>query len=403
MATLPVPAMGEEDHFWTAEPDGSTGRRRLAAATGPYRSAVPAELKDYRPALPPELVTDLDEATTALVRFDNYALGRLGRENNALGPMSSILLRTESSSSSQIENLTVGARQLALAELGQSSSDNASVVVGNLRAMEAALQLADRLDEDAILTMQRVLISAQRHGERYAGRYRDSLVWVGSSRVTPIGASHVAPQPELIRPAMQDLLTFMHRVDLPPLFQAAVAHAQFETIHPFVDGNGRTGRALVHAMLQTHGVMTATTAPVSAGLLRDTEGYFDALTAFRQGDAEPILSRFVEASLFASNSGMVLVDDLVTVLEDSEQKLTGLRRNASAWSVIPHLISHPVVDSRFLVTQVGLNEMTAQRALAQLTERGVLEERSGKRRHRVYQHPGVLQTLDAYAQQLHRR
>ncbi|MEK8226418.1 Fic family protein [Oerskovia sp. M15] len=134
-----------------------------------------------------------------------------------------------------------GARQLALAEIDQSTSANAQTVVANVRAMEAALALADRLDETAILTMQHELLSGQRGWEQHAGRYRDGLVWVGTSSISPRGASHVAPQPELVAPAMRDLVDFMHRDDLPVLVQAAVAHAQFETIHPFVDGNGRTG------------------------------------------------------------------------------------------------------------------------------------------------------------------
>ncbi|GAA1451037.1 Fic family protein [Nesterenkonia lacusekhoensis] len=175
--------------------------------------------------------------------------------------MSAILLRTESASSSQIENLTAGARQLALAELEESRSNSARVVIGNVHAMEAALHLADRLDEDALLTMQRILVQEQPQSENYAGRYRNSLVWVGISGVSPIGASHISPQAEHIAPAMDDLIRFIRRADMPVLLQAALAHAQFETIHPFEDGNGRTGRALVHAMLKGKGLVTSTTAP----------------------------------------------------------------------------------------------------------------------------------------------
>ena len=94
-----------------------------------------------------------------------------------------------------------------------------------------------------------------------ARRYRNSLVWVGTSGVSPIGARHIAPQTEHIAPAMDDLIRFIHRADMPVLLQVALAHAQFETIHPFEDGNGRTGRALIHAMLKGKGPVTSTTAP----------------------------------------------------------------------------------------------------------------------------------------------
>lgn len=98
-----------------------------------------------------------------------------------------------------------------------------------------------------------------------------------------------------------------------------------------------------------------------------------------------------------------MVDDLNAELAGSSERLAGLRPQASAWKVLPQLIAHPVVNAAFLRRHLQFNEMTAQRALTQLTEHGVLEERSGLRRNRVYQHPGILRILDAYAQQLRRR
>ncbi|CAM3454883.1 Fic family protein [Isoptericola cucumis] len=404
VVTLPVsvPEIGYEEHVWQAEPDGLHGRARVAAASGPYRSTRTPPIARFVPSLPTDLAADAEEATAALARFDTYARSVLGADSPTLGPMSSILLRTESTSSSQIENLTVGARQLALAEIDQSTSQNAKVVVANVRAMEAALDLADRLDADAILTMQRELLEAQIGWEKHAGRYRDGLVWVGSSGLTPIGASHVAPQAEHVPAAVDDLVEFMRRDDMPVLVQAAIAHAQFETIHPFADGNGRTGRAIVHAMLKSKGVLTSTTAPVSAGLLRDTEAYFHALGAYRAGDARPIIESFGNASRFAASSGAQLVDALAAQVVRSREQMTGVRRNAGAWKVLPHLVAHPVVNASLLVELVGMNGMGAQRALGQLVEAGVLEERTGMQRNRVYQHTGIIQVLDVYAQRLRR-
>ncbi|WP_307815867.1 Fic family protein [Myceligenerans indicum] len=404
MVTLPVsvPEMGYEEHVWRAEPDGLHGRARVVAASGRYSSTLTPSIAQYVPSLPTDLVADAEEATAALARFDTYARSVLGADSPTLGPMSSILLRTESTSSSQIENLTVGARQLALAEIDQSTSQNAKVVVANVRAMEAALELAERLDADAILTMQHELLEAQPGFEDHAGRYRDGLVWVGSSALTPIGASHIAPQAEHVPAAMDDLVTFMRREDMPVLVQAAIAHAQFETIHPFADGNGRTGRAIVHALLRSKGVLTSTAAPVSAGLLRDTEGYFRALGAYRDGDARPIIEDFGDASRFAASSGAQLVDELAEQVEWSREQMSGVRRDAGAWKVLPHLVAHPVVNANFLMERMGMNGMGAQRALGQLVDAGVLEERTGMQRNRVYQHTGVIQVLDVYAQRLRR-
>lgn len=397
------PQAGADERYWIASTDDPyASRTALATANGPYQSAVTAAIAAYELRLPSDLAADIAEAEAALAQFDQYARLVLGPDSPAIGPMSSILLRTESTSSSQIENLTVGAKQLALAELGQAKSDNAKAVTANVRAMEAALRLSDNLDQASILSMHRELLSGQPGWEQHAGRYRDGLVWVGTSKLTPRGASHIAPQPELVPEAMADLVLFMRRGDLPVVAQTAIAHAQFETIHPFADGNGRTGRAIVHAMLRSKGVMRSSTAPISAGLLRETGAYFDALTAFRDGDAGPIIASFTNASLFAAASGTKLVDDLARQVADSREQLAGLRSDAASWKVLPHLVSNPVVNAPLLIGKLGMNEVTAQRALEQLVRCGVLVERSGLRRNRVYQHDGILTVLDVYAQQLRR-
>jgi Fic family protein len=270
--------------------------------------------------------------------------------------------------------------------------------------MEAALALADSLDEDSILRMHRELLSRQPGWERHAGSYRDQLVWVGRSAVTPRGASHVAPQHELVRPAMADLVAFMRRDDLPVVAQAAIAHAQFETIHPFSDGNGRTGRALVHAMLKGKGLLRSTTAPVSAGLLRTTDTYFAALDAYRQGDARPIVEQFCAASRYAANSGSRLIDSLARQLRESEDALDRARVRSDAWArrILPHLVANPAVTSAFLKERFGLSDPTVHRALNALTAAEVLVERTGKQRGRVWQHPGIIAELDAYAQAIRR-
>lgn len=400
---LQVPPFGHVDEHWVAESDGTMGRSRRAQASGPYQSTVPPRIAEWSPAVPAELAAESEEAAAALSTFDSHARVVLGGASPTLGPMSSILLRTESTSSSQIENLTVGARQLALAELGQASSENARTVAANVRAMESALELADRLDAEAVLAMHRVLLSGQRGWAEHAGRWRDQLVWIGASSVSPRGAAHVAPQAELVAAAMEDLMAFVRRDDLPVVVQTAVAHAHFENIHPFTDGNGRTGRALVQAMLRAKGLTVNTSAPVSAGLLVDTPRYFAALTAQREGDAGPVVEEFCAAARFAATRGSQLIDDLAAQLERSRAQLAGLRRQALAWRVLPHLLSQPVVNGRYLTTQLGLGAQSAQNALAQLADAGVLVERTGQRRNRVWQHPGILTILDEFADGLVRR
>jgi len=376
----------------------------MAAASGSYERTIPPAIADLRLSIPADLATDIEEAAAALASFDRYAASALGPDSPTLGPMSTILLRTESASSSQIENLTVSARQLAMAQIEESTSDNARVVAANVSAMEAALRLADHLDAAAILEMHRVLLIAQRDVAQHAGHFRDQLVWVGTSAVSPRGAAHVAPHHERVPGAIEDLVAFMGRNDLPVLVQAAIAHAQFETIHPFVDGNGRTGRAIVHALLRSKGLVVSTTAPVSAGLLTDTRAYTDALQAYRRGDAAPIVEQFARASLFAASSGTRLVDDLAAQLDEARAALKEmrLRSDAGAWKVLPALIAQPVVNVRFVQDRLGMNQVGAHRALDQLVSAGVLVERTGLRRNRLWQHAGIVAVLDTYAEGLRR-
>ncbi|WP_240483949.1 Fic family protein [Arsenicicoccus bolidensis] len=146
------------------------------------------------------------------------------------------------------------------------------MIVDNVHAMQAALDLADHLDADAILQMHHALM--RRSDPDIAGSFRTDQVWVGGPPSLGPGAPHqsdfVPPVAPRVPPPVSDLLEFSRRLDLHVIPQVAVAHAQFETIHPFSDGNGRVGRALMHAMLRAKGLTHQISVPISAGLLTDT-------------------------------------------------------------------------------------------------------------------------------------
>lgn len=400
---LELPPIGHETHYWRPKHPNLYSKAEATRQTGDYESAVTPLIARWTPTMSGELIADVGEASLALREFDLYALGRLGPNNPALGPMSAILLRTESASSSQIEQLSTSARQLALAEIEEGGKQNAPTVIGNVRAMEAALRLSEKLDIDSILAMHNELLSHQAGMESEAGRFRNELVWIGNwDNAGPRGASFIAPQHGLVHDAISDLVGFMKRADVPALVQVAVAHAQFETIHPFVDGNGRTGRALAQSLLRNKGLSTHTTVPISAGLLTDTEGYFDSLSAYRGGDAGPVVRRFAEAARFAGSTGRHLVDSLYDQIEDSRWKLDGLRPQAAAWKALPLLIGQPVVNAKYLKRALGINDAVTQRALDALTQRGVLVERTGHARNRIWQHSGIIEVLDEYARTIRR-
>lgn len=398
-----IPAHASETHRWRPQHPQIFSNAQVSRQTGEYQSAIIPSIANWSPDFSASLMSELEEANDALRLFDAYAFLLLGQENPALGPMSSILLRTESASSSQIEQLSTSARQLALWEIDESEKSNARTVIGNVRAMEAALLLSEELNVSSILSMHHELLRHQDDLADEAGGFRQELVWIGGKdSAGPRGASYIAPQHELISGALADLETFIHRQDLPSLVQVAVAHAHFESIHPFVDGNGRTGRALAHAMLRHRKVTTHSTAPISAGILRDTAGYFDALTAYRRGNAYPIIKIFIDASIYAATTGQVLLQALADALEDSRKLLDGLRSNSTAFKVLPLLIAQPVINAGYLKAALDITDAVAHRAIATLGNRGVLKEKSGLRRNRVWQHDQILRILDDYAATIRR-
>ncbi|MBC9823466.1 Fic family protein [Terrabacter sp. MAHUQ-38] len=368
-------------------------RRALRSTPASFDAAVVPEIAPVELVLPGDLAADLDEATRMLAAFDAGGAGEIA-------PFASVLLRSESAASSQIENLTSSARALAEAEIGEGNRANAAVILGNVRTMQAALELAGRLDEDAVLAMHRALMAHQsRHP---AGQWRDQQVWVGGSPLHPGEAQYVPPLAVDVPGLMADLVRFMDRDDLPPLAHAALAHAQFETIHPFTDGNGRTGRALLHSVLLHTGAIRRVTVPISAGLLAIRDDYFDALTAYRGGDVEPILRCVAEAARNGTHIGERLVGTLREVRADWAVQLTA-RAGSASWAMLDLLLRQPVVTARVVVRELGVSAPTAQSALQRLVDDGILFESTGHRRNRVYRAPAVLRALDGYAAGLGRR
>ncbi|MGK2903371.1 MAG: Fic family protein [Mycobacterium sp.] len=380
-----------EDVRW--EPQG----RRYAGAAlpkyGTYHPAVPASITDLVLDLPPSVFADAESASREITRFD----AELGGE---IAPFAAVLLRSESAASSQIENLTASARAIAEAELpGGKAKRNAETIVANTAAMQAAVALSDSVDCDAILAMHRALmVNEPRHTP---GEFRTEPVWIGGGS-TPIGATFVGPRHEVVSDAISDLIAFAQRTDVPTLPQIAVGHAQFETIHPFTDGNGRTGRALVQAMLRNKGLTRQVTVPVSAGLLADTDAYFAALTSYRDGDAAPIVERFSQATILAIANGRQLVADLRAIRETWNGMVTA-RSDSAVWKVADLLIRRPVVNAALLAQELGIESTNAHRYLKPLTEAGILVQTTSGPRNRAWRSPDVLAALDSFAERAGRR
>ena len=194
------PPVQYEDHDWVGSID--VPRRWQSTFSGPYRAAVAPEIAQLDPVVSAATAALADEATAELARFD----AEMGSE---IAPFGAILLRSESAASSRIENLTASAKAVALAELGDTSKRNATEIVANTSAMTAAIALADRLDNPAILALHAALL--EQHDPRIAGKWRTAQVWIGSSSYGPHTASFVPPHHTRVAAAIDDLVRFMQR------------------------------------------------------------------------------------------------------------------------------------------------------------------------------------------------
>lgn len=400
--------VGWETHPWDREPDHSASRRQRLSARGTYKAAVPTAIAESSLQIDVALQAEAEDTVREITLFDvevtAIAERRAAREGDdaatELAPLVSVLLRTESASSSEIEGVTAGARALAMAAIDAKAGPNAQLVTANVTAVQRAVALADDISIDTILDAHQALLDP--HAYAGPGRLRDQQVWIGSNALSPHTASFVPPHHSRVPAALEDLIAFVHRVDLPVLAQVAIAHAQFETIHPFNDGNGRIGRTLIHAMLRHSGVTRTLTVPVSAGLLTDTSAYFHALTEFRAGHIQPIIRQFINASFRAISNGRILVEDLEEVYERWSESLAS-RRGSAARRLLVHLLNQPAVNVAYVETVTGVALSAAQRAVEQLEEAGILNRASGRQRNRVWIAQDVVDALDAFAERVGRR
>lgn len=382
-----------ESHDWIPTiPAELLSRRVRERHRGAYLSAIAPAIADQAVQLPTDVLAVADAATFEIARFDTM----VGAD---LTPFGAILLRTESASSSQIEHLTSGAKAIALAEIGGSDQRDAVEIVGNVRAMRTAMNLDGDIDERLLLDMHAALMV---HDPEAAGRWRSEQVWIGGDTVGPHGAAFVAPHHTRVRGSIDDLLGFIRREDIPVLAHTAIAHAQFETIHPFVDGNGRTGRALMHAMLRAKGVTEQATVPIAAGLLTRVDDYFSALTAYRAGDPAPIVHQVAEATFTALSNARMLVEDIHTI-RDRWESVIRTRRGSTPWRLIDIALRQPVFDASTAAAAVGITDSNAVRAIGALVEVGILTEFTGLRRNRLWQAREVLDALDDFARRAGKR
>lgn len=387
------PAHRVETRPWT--PSGRQGNREDRMLT---------EVDVAIPPLIAELQCDLAGDAARLHEDAVIAVARLeAGYGQHLAPLADFLLRSESVASSKIEQIDAGWRAFGKAVAGGKASNEAQSQLAAVRALLALVESAacGPVDAAAVLEAHRLLMAPDPYADN-PGAWRSVQNWIGGSDYSPVGAVYVPPPPELVGDLMADLLVFAGRTDLPILAQAAISHAQFESIHPFTDGNGRIGRALISAILRRRGLTRRVTVPLASAMLADTDHYFTQLTAYRRGDAQKFVAYVSGAALHASEAA-----------EESAARLAGLptrwcdiarpRANSADEALINNLLDVPIFNADTAQGITGTTDASTYKALNRLTDSGILEVLSTGARNRIWAASDVLEELDVLSAVIGRR
>lgn len=377
------------------QPDAFRSRERGAVRKDPtgFWAFHPAPLP-RRLELPAEMVTLLDEATGAVHRLGG--VGRLIPNPHLLiGPH----LRLEAVLSSRIEGTKTDVGQLLRFEAGQTpapgEADDAREVQNYVTAMEHGIErvrggfpVSARLFRE----MHELLLSGVRGQHRRPGELRTSPVWLGG--VTLNDAVFVPPPPDVMGDALTDLERFLHERDMPLLVQLALAHYQFEVIHPFLDGNGRIGRLLIPLMLVLRDALPQPLLYLSAYFEQYRSEYYDLLlSTSQQGDLMPWIAFFLRGVRQQARDAEERTVRLVELQHELRSALLEEGRPNSVVRLAEHLFSVPIITAARTSALLGVTRPTAHAAIEALVDRGDLVEVTGRERGRIYEAPRIFDAV----------
>lgn len=394
---------------WASNPVAQSRRERLPCD---YQAYVPDLLTDRRFVLDGDVAADVSEAETAIALLDARATALADTE-----ALARILLRAESVASSRIEGLEVGPRRLLRAEaaqqLGEQPSDvTASEVLANIDAMATAIkgiEAGTLIQVDHLLSFHRRLLTGT-WLENHAGQIRTEQNWIGGSDYNPCSAVFVPPPPEFVAGLLEDLCAFCNDDWLPAVAQAAIAHAQFETIHPFVDGNGRTGRALIHFVLRRRGLSQRALLPVSLVLATWAKDYAEGLTATRyRGNAESLaarqgmnlwIGRFAGACKRAVSDANSFEQRAREIEQEWRHQLGRIRARSATDLLLRSLVGAPIITASSAAELIDRSFPQTNQAIDRLASSGILRQVNVGKRNRAFEAAAVIDAFTRLERQL---
>ncbi|WP_327147863.1 Fic family protein [Nocardia sp. NBC_01329] len=363
-----------EERVWQPSDEGSLARRDRQAGT--YLAYIPDSLGVDLPQIGPRAQQAAEDALAVLARADE----RIGSRGSYLNHL---LIRSESISSSWIEGNRITPKKLAIAETLESGTRTALDVVATVHATEQAID--SLVDRSRPITTQDIVDLQHTIEPRLPAGLRTEQNWVGGPGWSPLRADFVPPPESEVPALVEDLASFLTATHGNPVVRAAIAHAQFETIHPFIDGNGRTGRALIHTVLRRCDALRHTLIPISTVFAARTDVYLAGLTAYR--DPEPHTDEwiigFAQAAEQGAETGVRLARDAAALDDQLLQRLVEHRRrqgtspalprrDAVVMKILADLSTHPVLTAESAATRYGVSAVAAHRGLTELADVGVL-------------------------------
>ncbi|KXK32075.1 MAG: Fic family protein [Candidatus Omnitrophica bacterium] len=377
---------------------GLQGRYVTISTVGEKAQAfVPAPLPPRPPIdWTPELRSKFDQALLALGRLDSVS---------TLLPDTSLFLymyvRKEAVLSSMIEGTQSSLSDLLLFELDQEPgvplddvrevSNYVAALDHGLRLLEEGLPLSLRLFRE----IHGVLLTKGRGSDQTPGEFRRSQNWIGGTR--PGNAAFVPPPAEEVLECMSKLELFLHDQPepTPVLFKAALAHVQFETIHPFLDGNGRLGRLLIVLLLCEQKVLREPMLYLSLYFKMHRQYYYELLNNVRiTGDWEAWLDFFAEAVIVTATQAVETAQQLLDMSNQDRDKISGLGRAAtSTLQVHRALMEHPIATSGLLVEKTGITPATVNKALGHLEQLSIVKELTAQKRNRLFSYAGYIEIM----------
>ncbi len=355
------------------------------------------QLREVTVSLPPmirDLDYPLDRPMAAMTTASAGDLGHLDLvHGRTLEALNHLQLRTEAVDSSKIENVDASLADYGRALLGIGANSSATSMASATAALERMITDADTTRSirlDAVLQAHEDLFRHHPDEQHRAGKLRTTQNWIGGSDYAPNGALHVPPPPETVIDYLDDLVGFANRGDMPALVQAAIVHAQFESIHPFIDGNGRIGRTLIHAVLRRRRATRHLTVPIASALVADRDRYFGALEDYRRGYARTIIAMLAGSASIATAESWRTADDVPAIRGRWHDAVGGSRPGTALHRLLDLLTEEPIVNVALVTRRIEVSESTAQTTIDALVDAGVLTKAPRSRKAPVWLAPAIL-------------